>query len=349
MNRSHIPYDELIAYAAGDVDIGKSVHIQKHIDTCDQCAATVRRFQVVQMTVMEARFYSPPPQAVTRAKSVLIRHTPRYVSRKPSVYQSLLGFFRRSLVLVATVIALIVLLPFLADGTRTALAASEEALPGDTLYPVKTVAENLQLTFATNDASRAELQLNFVRRRLDELTRLSEQARYSEMPSASQAYQAQLQQAIAIIERLAATDPSLAVTLADKANTEIARHIEVLTALLAKVPDSAKKGIATALQASDKSIETTRQHGSNRDGKPQPPSGQQETKTPGKPGNAGPDKTPDKPDPKKTPEPKDTPEPKKTPDKPEPDKTPGKPDKPPDPPKSDQSGNDKEPPGKPPK
>jgi hypothetical protein len=47
--------------------------------------------------------------------------------------------------------------------------AAQSSLPGDTLYPVKTGVENLQLAITTSPAAKADLYLKFTQRRIDEV------------------------------------------------------------------------------------------------------------------------------------------------------------------------------------
>ena len=62
----------------------------------------------------------------------------------------------------------IAMLIFIIAGGTT-VYASQSSLPGDTLYPVKTGMENLQLAVTTSPAMKADLYLKFTQRRIDEV------------------------------------------------------------------------------------------------------------------------------------------------------------------------------------
>ncbi|MEM7033611.1 MAG: DUF5667 domain-containing protein [Chloroflexota bacterium] len=80
--------------------------------------------------------------------------------------------------------------------------ASQQALPGDQLYPLKITLENLQLSF-TNDAfNEANLRVNLADRRLSEIERLIEQKRYQDAATATTGFNEQIFQASAILRGL---------------------------------------------------------------------------------------------------------------------------------------------------
>jgi len=72
-------------------------------------------------------------------------------------------------VAVFVVVALIVL-SMLGGGT---VYASQNSLPGELLYPVKTGIEDVRLFFAGSSAAKAELNLQFAQTRLEEMSRLA--------------------------------------------------------------------------------------------------------------------------------------------------------------------------------
>jgi hypothetical protein len=75
----------------------------------------------------------------------------------------------------AVVWLIILLLFFIAGGG--AVYSAEAALPGETLYPVKTSTENLRLTWARDDIRAGELHLLFATRRVSEIARMAERGR----------------------------------------------------------------------------------------------------------------------------------------------------------------------------
>jgi hypothetical protein len=74
--------------------------------------------------------------------------------------------------LKTSAIVLAVLLVISASGTGTAYA-SQDSLPGDSLYPVKTATENFRRVFTFDEAARVELELAFTGTRLEEMNALA--------------------------------------------------------------------------------------------------------------------------------------------------------------------------------
>jgi hypothetical protein len=70
---------------------------------------------------------------------------------------------------VTAIIAVVLL-----AGASGTVAASGNSLPGEMLYPVKTATEQVRLTFAGSDETKAELYVKFTNERVDEVIRLAE-------------------------------------------------------------------------------------------------------------------------------------------------------------------------------
>ena len=68
-----------------------------------------------------------------------------------------------------TASVLLVVLIFAAVGGGTVYAA-QSSTPGDILYPVKTGAENIQLTLTTSPVAKARLYLQLAQKRINEMT-----------------------------------------------------------------------------------------------------------------------------------------------------------------------------------
>ncbi len=61
------------------------------------------------------------------------------------------------------------------------VAASVNALPDDSLYPVKLATEQARLTLAFSDIGEAELHINFAERRADEMVEMARQGNYDKI------------------------------------------------------------------------------------------------------------------------------------------------------------------------
>lgn len=75
--RNHpIPYERLIAYAAGDLDGSAAAAVAAHLTVCAECAATVARFQAVGTTFRSDDSEAPPTATLARAKGLFARRRP---------------------------------------------------------------------------------------------------------------------------------------------------------------------------------------------------------------------------------------------------------------------------------
>ncbi|HBY98209.1 MAG TPA: hypothetical protein DEP84_30405 [Chloroflexi bacterium] len=77
--RNHpVPYEQLIAYAADELDGPEAAAVAAHLDACTRCTATVVRFRAARSVLRVDDGEMPPPATLTRAKALFIqrRHTP---------------------------------------------------------------------------------------------------------------------------------------------------------------------------------------------------------------------------------------------------------------------------------
>ncbi|HYN87552.1 MAG TPA: zf-HC2 domain-containing protein, partial [Ardenticatenaceae bacterium] len=70
MGPGHIPYEQLIAYAAGELHWAQAVLVTHHVDGCDACRKTVARFRVARALLGVDPGEPAPPQALARAKAL---------------------------------------------------------------------------------------------------------------------------------------------------------------------------------------------------------------------------------------------------------------------------------------
>ena len=117
-------------------------------------------------------------------------------------------------------------------------AASTSALPGDPLYGVKRQAEELRMEIAPPSV-RPMLAAMALEERLSEVELLAATGNWARVALAEQEVEA----AVATLRGMGGSLPADEVA-------QLARHTQVLTALLARAPDSARAGLQRALVAS---------------------------------------------------------------------------------------------------
>ena len=148
-------------------------------------------------------------------------------------------------------LALVVLMLLIVSGVGT-VAASYHALPGDFLYPVKQAQENLQLTFARDEATQARLHLEFADQRIDEARSSVEKNRPSAIDQALAGYTEQIQAELTIISQGRSLSPKEQSDLAGRLLSDVTSHEASLATLIETAPQSTRENIETAITMSQK-------------------------------------------------------------------------------------------------
>ena len=105
-----------------------------------------------------------------------------------------------------TMVAILAVL-IIGSSSATVLAA-QSALPGNSLYNVKTALEDMEVSLASSRLSQAKLHMKFAQTRLDEMASLAEPAEYDEMLIAARGYETHLSKASNLLTMLVAeNDP----------------------------------------------------------------------------------------------------------------------------------------------
>jgi hypothetical protein len=86
------------------------------------------------------------------------------------------------------------------------VAASTSSVPGDTLYSVKTTAEQVQLKLTFSKTTKAKLQARFAERRVWELARLAERGRTAKLAALGTRFKAHLTKIEQLATEIEATD-----------------------------------------------------------------------------------------------------------------------------------------------
>jgi hypothetical protein len=151
------------------------------------------------------------------------------------------SFTRRPVLSYAVVVALILIMASV--GT---VYASTSALPGDSLYSVKTSVEDARLWF-TSDDQQVELYLQFTNERIREIKALMEGGRYENIPQAVERFENQVKEATDKEPEESRNGPRL-VSVKMEA---FSNHKDALNNLMITAPDQAKPALAHAIAVSD--------------------------------------------------------------------------------------------------
>jgi hypothetical protein len=147
-------------------------------------------------------------------------------------------------------VAVILLAVFLFSGFGVTAYASQNALPGDALYGLKTGIEQTRVSLSRNAATQARLHLNFAERRLNEIAALIEQGRFNRIEPTAVEFQYHVQQALQAVQILAQQDPQLAQELNLQISQALARYAQMLDEMLSRLPTELQPALLQALDAS---------------------------------------------------------------------------------------------------
>jgi hypothetical protein len=178
------------------------------------------------------REYPVPPidsqfQYAARARLLNRLAAPQPLSLRRRLQLFLLNVFsfRTSKFAIALVLLAVLMLSLLGVGT---VQAAQRSLPGDRLYSLKLAIEDFRLNLAS-EATAARLMQEFASARIAEVQALVELGRYQDIPKALARY-----------EQLVARGGR-------QMGAEMARYIEVLTGLLAQVPEEFHTALESAI------------------------------------------------------------------------------------------------------
>ena len=131
---------------------------------------------------------------------------------------SMMGWMPRWAVAAVSLVFVILLC-----GTTT-VAASSDALPGDTLYGVKTTAEAVQLRLTFSEEGKARLQARFAERRAWEMARLAESGRTDRLRTLATRFGEHLARIEELAARIEATDPEDGERIAELQGDPVRQH-----------------------------------------------------------------------------------------------------------------------------
>jgi hypothetical protein len=204
MGDTAVSYQELIAFAAGELPPEQGDRVRMYIETHPEAAATVARYRALRALLRDETGEMPRPDASARARAIFRPpHDPnrtqsfRDPGKRSITGESLLPLWVSLLLRPRLSRAVLVFIVLLGSSLMTAgSAAAQDALPGEPLYSIKLGMESLRLAVAPSQAVRFELKFTFAERRLMEMKRLIAQERFERLESSLFAYQGTLAMAM---------------------------------------------------------------------------------------------------------------------------------------------------------
>ena len=150
----------------------------------------------------------------------------------------------------STVAAILLVVVVLFGGASATAYASQSALPGDALYPVKTSLEQTQITLANDANNQAQLHLDFAQRRLNEIKELLSQGRTNDVEFASSEFEHYIQEAMQAAQIVQAADPVRGAELNKLVSQALLDYAGALKSVLVSAPAVVKPVVEKALLAS---------------------------------------------------------------------------------------------------
>ncbi len=134
-------------------------------------------------------------------------------------------------------------------GTGGVVTISQNSLPGDGLYAVKRISEQVSYSVTLGQLQRVQLSAQFTERRMDEVETLLARGNYPAAMSALNDYEQQVSRTIDLLEQAsnAAAKQKLGVAVAFK--DSLVRNAERIEALLVSAPPIARADLQQAREA----------------------------------------------------------------------------------------------------
>lgn len=154
---------------------------------------------------------------------------------------------------LSSIFAIVFAFILLFGGFSATAYASQSALPGDALFTVKTSIESTQVRLARDEYAKAQLQMRFAQRRLEEITLLLEQGRLKDVDLASSEFETYIQNALNSLELVMAGDPQRGAELSNQISQALLNYALALKNVLVEAPDAVKPVVEKAFLLSQES------------------------------------------------------------------------------------------------
>ena len=147
-----------------------------------------------------------------------------------------------------------VLIIALVIGTSGIALASQSAIPGAPLYPIKIALENAELAITSGSMGDARLHIEFAQRRLSEVQSLVLEGKYEYISQTVTDFEHQVGEAVRYLKAAAGRDSFLAKTLATSLQETLSGQAKLVAILAGIAPPDAKIEMERALHISQSGI-----------------------------------------------------------------------------------------------
>jgi hypothetical protein len=211
-------------------ELNAAFHLTNAFQTADENSALEQELRETKVRLLNQL----PDRPALVTKSRLNRYTWQTTKRR---------FAMTWIIIVSTLLTML-------TGTGVVYASSD-ALPGDALYPVKTLTENVQLALASQEGD-AELTLHFIQTRMEEMQQLLAQGRTGDLDEAASGYENQTKSMTQLLAAVQAQDPDEAIRLRTELEQQLQDQARQMQALLddeeTPTGDQTREQLQTMLQ-----------------------------------------------------------------------------------------------------
>lgn len=206
----------------------------------------------------QGSIFDPRPGFISASRGRLVNHIRH--ETQPAEYQER-GFFLflsnwQKPTLLLRMAAIMAFIVFAIFGTSGIAHASQNALPGDSLYRVKIGLEDISLALSTNSVKDANLHIEFARRRLLEMQMLTLEGRFDGIAPLTEGYQHHLSAALLVMSELPEKDPANLHALAVSLQNTVSGQTQFMDFLSNSVPADTKQSFEQIVDISNESLAT---------------------------------------------------------------------------------------------
>ncbi len=145
-------------------------------------------------------------------------------------------------------VAALLILVVIFSGTNGVVSAAYNTLPGDTLYPVKTLTEQVVYSLTFSEARRVALNAQYTEERLNEVTALMQAGKYQAVTETLQSFDQQVSQSTRVLETGQQLQGHQKKTTAENLEKQLNQHSQQLAKLENSAPGNLKSAFQQAQQ-----------------------------------------------------------------------------------------------------
>ncbi len=201
---------------------------------------------------------SPPPEMLDRAGALYRQNAVLIRPRERSSRQGISIPYRRGSLYAFAVIAVAVLLLLFINTWSTVLNQTQDALPGQALYPVKTEVEQIRLATTLDQADKAELCITLAQTRVYEVQALAATGNTEQVPATLNAFNDLVEKGSAYLTAAATSEPQRVAVLAPELQKTL-RESAIELARVAPLAPQAQGALARAIEISSQAEQAVSQ------------------------------------------------------------------------------------------